>query len=41
MFPDSCGKWQEVTALEDFTVQIVTALPDFSVQYVTVFPGLP
>ena len=38
--PNGCGKWQEVTALPDFTIQMVTALPDFSIQEVSALPGL-
>jgi hypothetical protein len=39
-FADSCGKWQEVTAFEDFSVQVVTAFEDFQIQY-SDFPGVP
>jgi hypothetical protein len=40
-FPDACGKWEFVTAHEDFTVEFVTAHEDFTVRYVTDFPGTP
>ena len=40
-FPDACGKWEFVTAHEDFTVEFVTAHEDFTVRYVTAFPGMP
>ncbi|MDR2425557.1 MAG: hypothetical protein LBD59_12725 [Prevotellaceae bacterium] len=40
-FPDACGKWEFVTAHEDFTVEFVTAHEDFTVRYVTEFPGTP
>jgi hypothetical protein len=37
----SCGKWQTVTNLPNFTVQIVTFGEDFTIQYVDFFEGLP
>ncbi|MDZ4695700.1 MAG: hypothetical protein SGI86_11175, partial [Deltaproteobacteria bacterium] len=39
--PTSCGKWQTVTSLPNFTVQLVTFGEDFTIQYVDVFEGLP
>lgn len=35
-----CGEWQEVTALEDFSVQVVQSLGDFRIQYVDSLPGV-
>jgi hypothetical protein len=40
VLPTSCGKWQNVTVLADFTYQIVLTGEDFTIQYDTVFPGL-
>ena len=40
-FPDACGKWEFVTANEDFTVQFVDVAEDFTVRYVAAFPGMP
>lgn len=39
--PTSCGRWQFVDYLPDFTIQFVDYLPDFSIQFVTYLPGLP
>ena len=40
-FPDRCGRWEFVTAFEDFSVQFVDAFEDFSIDYVTSFPRVP
>lgn len=38
--PNSCGQWEFVDSLPDFTVQFVDALPDFTIQYVDALPGV-
>ena len=38
-FPDSCGRWQWVNELPDFTIEYVEAFPDFTIQFVESFPG--
>jgi hypothetical protein len=38
--PNSCGKWQFVTSLPDFTVRIVPSLPDFEIKYDDFNPGV-
>lgn len=38
-FPDSCGKWQWVNELPDFTIEYVEAFPDFTIAFVESFPG--
>lgn len=39
-FANSCGKWQIVDSLQDFSVQIVDNFEDFSIKFVDNFPGV-
>jgi hypothetical protein len=40
VLPTTCGKWQDVAVLPDFTYQIVVTGEDFTIQYDTLFPGI-
>jgi hypothetical protein len=36
---NSCGKWQFVDFLPDFTIKFVDFLPDVTIQFVDFLPG--
>lgn len=38
--PSSCGEWQFVDGLEDFSIEYVDALPDFTIRFVDALPGV-
>ena len=40
MFSDSCGKWEFVDMLSDFTVEFVNVNSDFKIEFVNMFPGV-
>ncbi len=40
LIPSSCGEWQFVDTVPDFTIQFVDFVPDFTIQYVDFMPGM-
>ncbi len=38
--PNSCGRWEFVDDLPDFTIRFVDDLPDFTIRFVDALPGV-